>query len=310
MQRSALALNSSVPHDRGSTTPAANWRIRFAWLRGDAASRREARKLGHIRDDGSSVRHVPQPWHVDAISTRLSSGQRNAGWMTIAPTGIPGSDSGLVVCRRPARDSWSAGSIGTSPLPDSPSAANGPGLGFRRDARREPGSEVVEHQVRVVADNLAGIELVQGIEGVLDLSKHLHKLAILPSKKLGAKQAAALGAGDGTARLEHDVVHAAGHRLQFGSIAGIGQVEKRTEPKSTFAGVGVEGPRHVMLLQEVLQALENLGEVVRRDGHIIENRDRPRAAAKTHQGRFNQATPAQKPMALGALENADRLGDQ
>ena len=71
------------------------------------------------------------------------------------------------------------------------------------------GPEVPDHQVRIIADDLARIELAHRVEGVLDLAEDLDQLAVLPAKELGAHQAAGLGAGDRPALLEDDVVDAA-----------------------------------------------------------------------------------------------------
>ena len=103
---------------------------------------------------------------------------------------------------------------------------------------------------------LPGIELVLRVEGVLDLAEHLDQLAVLFAEKLGAGQAAALRARDRPAGLDDDVVNAAGQRFQLGPVAGIGQIEKRAESQPAFAGVGVERPGDVLLLEQALQSLQ------------------------------------------------------
>ena len=162
--------------------------------------------------------------------------------------------------------------------------------------------------MRVVADDLARIELVQRVESILDLAEDLNQLAVLLAEELGAGQAAALGAGDGPAGLEHDVVNAAGQRLQLGAIAGIGQIEKRPEPQPALAGVGVEGPGDVILLEQALEPLENRGEMLGGNRHVVDERDRPRPAAQPHQERFNEAAQAQQAFALGPFDGSKRLG--
>ncbi len=100
---------------------------------------------------------------------------------------------------------------------------------------------------------LPGIELVRRVEGILDLAEDLRQLAVLLAQELGARQPAALRAGDRPARLEHDVVDPAGQRLELGAIARVGQIEKRPEPQPALAGIGVEGPGDVLLLEQALQ---------------------------------------------------------
>ena len=65
-QRSALARSSSDPQSFGSSVPEAICRNKFACARGEADSDLDARKLGHIRKEGSVVRHAPHPLHAAA----------------------------------------------------------------------------------------------------------------------------------------------------------------------------------------------------------------------------------------------------
>ena len=56
--------------------------------------------------------------------------------------------------------------------------------------------QIPDHQVRIIADDLAGIEQVRRIECVLDLAENLNELPILPGQELGAGQATALRGRD------------------------------------------------------------------------------------------------------------------
>ena len=82
MQRSEFFFSSSEPQSLGSITPVAIWRSRFAWARGEAASSRRARKVGHIRRLGSSVRQMPQPLQAAASRQGSLSPHRRDGSMT------------------------------------------------------------------------------------------------------------------------------------------------------------------------------------------------------------------------------------
>ena len=57
-------------------TPAATWRRRLALALGEAASVRRARKVGHIRREGSRVRQAPQPLQAAIFSALERSGHR------------------------------------------------------------------------------------------------------------------------------------------------------------------------------------------------------------------------------------------
>ena len=105
--------------------------------------------------------------------------------------------------------------------------------------RLGPWLQVSQHQVRIVADDLARIELVLRVEGILDLAEDLDQLAVLLAQELGARQAAARGARDRPAGLDDDVVEPGGQRFQLGPVARIRQIEKRPQPQPAFAGVGV-----------------------------------------------------------------------
>ncbi len=86
--------------------------------------------------------------------------------------------------------------------------------------------QIAYHQVRIIADDLAGVEQVRWVEGVLDLAENLNELAVLPGKELGPRQSAALRRRDCAAGFDHQVINLPGQRLEPGAVAGIGQVEE------------------------------------------------------------------------------------
>ena len=131
----------------------------------------------------------------------------------------------------------------------------------RRDRRRVgdrlgrhlgPWLQVPKHQMRVITDDLPRIELVLRVERILDFAEYLDQLAVLLAQKLGARQTAAAALRDRSARLDDDVVNAGGQRFQLGPIAGIGQIEKRPQSQPAVAGVSVDRPRDVLLLENML----------------------------------------------------------
>ena len=93
-----------------------------------------------------------------------------------------------------------SGSEDRSGTGEAPSAAAGVGR------RAGEAAEVAGHQVRVVADDLAGVEQVQRVEGVLDLAEDGDQVAVLPAEELGAHQAAAVLARDRAAEVEGGLV--------------------------------------------------------------------------------------------------------
>ena len=86
--------------------------------------------------------------------------------------------------------------------------------------------QVSYHQVRIIADDLAGVEQVRWVEGILDFAEDLDELAILPGKELGPRQAAALRCRDRPTGFDYQVINLPDQRLEPGSVAGIGQVEE------------------------------------------------------------------------------------
>ena len=273
----------------------ASWRTRLACDRGEAASWRRARKLGHIRKVGSSDRQVPQPWQLEAISTKPSSGQRRAGSITGTADSRACSPARDFDCRVGRRSQPAADSACRREFTAAPGAAERRlGLGLGSDGeRRASDFKSAEHQVGVVADDLARVELAQWVERVFDLAEYLGELAELFAEELGAGQAAGLRARDRAARLEDDVVNPAGQRLELGPVARVGQIEERPESQPAFAGVGVERPGEVLLLEQTLKPLQHRSELVRRDSDVVDERDRARTAAKPHEQGLDQPAQAE-----------------
>ena len=249
MHRSACALNSSVPQSRGSTAPVATWRIRFACDRGEAAScprAPEARAHPQRRVErpaGCRSRGRPTPSRASALGPaqgRLDDRGRGAAppdrarrspdWRAVAQS----PDAARPRSRRLAPRGVRRRGFGSEPL-----------------ARRVgPRLQVPDHQVRIVADDLARVELAQRVERILDLAEDLDELAVLPAEELGPGQAAGLRARDRAAGLEHDLVDLGRQRLELGPIARVGQVQERPEA-AALAGAGVERPGDVLLLEEL-----------------------------------------------------------
>ncbi len=117
--------------------------------------------------------------------------------------------------------------------------------------------------MRVVADDLARVEDVVGVEGVLDLAEGVEEVAGLAAEELGAGQAAAVLAGDRAAEVERGVEDGGRHRLQLGHVARVAHVEERADVELAVTRVGVEGPAHVERLEDVLEPTEILGERAR-----------------------------------------------
>ena len=120
----------------------------------------------------------------------------------------------------------------SSPLGGRPASAAGLGPGDRL--------EVPGHQVGVVADDLARVEDVVRVEGVLDLAEGVEEVAGLAAEELGPGQAAAVLAGDRAAEVERRVEDGRRHRLQLGHVGRVAQVEERPDVELAVAGVGVE----------------------------------------------------------------------
>ena len=199
MHRSAFALNSSVPQSLGSTCPVGDLadQVGLRPRRGRlAAVGAEARAHPHGRLEAAAL--------AAAVAGRGHRQRARAGPAEDRQDGRGGSDRA-----RPARPA--AGSrrppglssgVGGLRDPDEPGA--GPRVqprerGEVRGGGRGKGRErlqVVCRQVGIVADDLAGIEQVRRVEGVLDLAEDLDELAVLPGQELGAGQAAALRRGD------------------------------------------------------------------------------------------------------------------
>ena len=223
-------------------------RTRLACDLGDAASCRSARKLGHIRDVGSSDRQVPQPWQAEAVSTSVKPGQRKAGSITGRSNGPRSRAS-----RSPFRHVTSR-----SPVPlrlgldlaaaamllaraDCPchdesdeggSAAGWAGTashGFKFRSIRWGSSPMT----------LPGLSWFCGSKASLISRKTWTSSPYCLRRNCVRSQAAALGARDRPAGLDDDVVNAAGKRFQLGPVARVRQIEKRPQPQPAFAGVRV-----------------------------------------------------------------------
>ena len=92
----------------------------------------------------------------------------------------------------------------------------------------------------VVADDLAGVEQVERVEGVLDLAEDLEEVAELAAEELGPGQPAAVLARDRAAEVERGLVDLGRQRLELGEVARVGQVEERA---GCGAGRGRRGRR-------------------------------------------------------------------
>ena len=105
-------------------------------------------------------------------------------------------------------------------------ASAGPGAagdrsGIARSSHvRREAAEVAGHQVRVVADHLAGIEQIQRVEGVLDLAEDPDSFPELPAQELGPGESQAGLAGDRPPRGVDRLVDLARQGLQLGDVAG------------------------------------------------------------------------------------------
>ena len=208
MHRSACALNSSAPQSRGSTWPVATSRIRFACDRGEAASRRQARKLGHIRDVGSSERQVPQPWQFDAVSIIDRSGQRKAGRMNsavAAGTSLGLVDRGRRLARRLGRRR--PGPCGSSPLPQELGAgrSNG-GVGFAGEL--DHGLRFLSIRCGSSPMTLPGLSWPSGSNASLISRKTCDSSPYCLRRNWVRASPQACDAADCPAGLEHDVVDA------------------------------------------------------------------------------------------------------
>ena len=170
--------------------------------------------------------------------------------------------------------------------------------------------EVPGHQVGVVADDLAGIQDVVRVEGVLDLAECVEEVAGLAAEELGPGQPAAMLAGDRAAEIERGFEDGGRHRLELGHVAGIAHVEERADVKLAVARVGVEGPAHLELLEDVLEPPEVLGQRTGRDGDVLHERHRPPRPPHPHQARRDRLPEGQQEVAIGPAARLDRVGNQ
>ena len=77
-----------------------------------------------------------------------------------------------------------------------------------------------------------------------------------------------------------------------------------------LAGVRVERPAHVVLLQDVLQPLEEFGERLGEDRDVLDERDGARRTLHPHQERLDGAAEAEQALAVAAARDFDRVGDE
>ena len=199
---------------------------------------------------------------------------RPAGAATVASQGMSRGN--------PARASAGPGAARARPWP---------GSAGRRHVRREA-AEVAGHQVRVVADDLAGIEPIQRVEGVLDLAEDLDPFPERPAQELGPGEPQAGFAGDRPARGVDRLADLARQRLQLGDVAGVGEVEERAGVQRPIPGVGVERPAHVVPLQDVLERLQELGQGLGGDREVLDERDGAPRPLHPHQERLDRADAA------------------
>ena len=92
--------------------------------------------------------------------------------------------------------------------------------------------------------------------------------------------------------IEHDLVNPRRQGLQRIAIIRIRQVQERPESKPALAGVGVEGPGEVLLLEQGLQPLQDEPESIGWDRNIVEDGDRSTRSAKPHQEGLDEPAPA------------------
>ena len=199
MQRSAFALNSSRPPELRVDLPGGDLaeQVRLgAGRRGLATGGRGS--SGTSAGSAPASGRSPQPLQAEAIASAPGLGQRSTGRITSGPAGasapVPRGPipTGLGRDRLPRHE------------PPEPIAVQGSDRARSYPGQRQSGQvlQVSDHQVGVVADDLAGVEQVRRVEGVLDLAEDLDELAVLPAQELGPRQAAALHRRDRPAGLD------------------------------------------------------------------------------------------------------------
>ena len=75
-------------------------------------------------------------------------------------------------------------------------------------------------------------------------------------------------------------------------------------------GVGVEGPAQSCCLRICWSRCEEPGQGLGRDGHVLEERDRPRRGPSSASGAARPRAEAQQPLALGPPGRLDRVGGE
>jgi len=133
-------------------------------------------------------------------------------------------------------------------------------------------AEVLRH--RDVATDLAGVEQPVRVEGRLQVAERAPEVvAVQFPVPLGARASVAVFAGDAPTELDDHVGDAVGdvlHRREawFGL-----HVHQRAYVEDAGAGVGVERRERVVVVEDLVEPRDELGEVFGRDGAVFDERE-------------------------------------
>ena len=220
-------------------------RIRFALARGEASSRGEMRKIGHIRTSGDCERHAPQPLQSRAASIISSACQVSCSVIGVTGLSLAAASSASAVCCALVH--------GERP-------------------------QVLRYLPRFERHDLARIQQPLRIEDLLQLAEHIGERAELPAQVRRATEPVAMLAADRAAEQPDLFVQLRGQRLERRPIVGAGQIEKRPDVQLTVPRVAEERRGDLQPLEGVLRVLQEHRQRRRRHGHVLDTRHRARGA--------------------------------
>ena len=148
--------------------------------------------------------------------------------------------------------------------------------------------------VTPVGDDLAGIEQVVRVEGLLDFLHHVEKfLADLRRQKFRARNANAVFTRERAFELGDQRGNCVGNLPEFPEIAGALQIQHRPDVQQPRRRVTVIGSRHTRLLHELLQ-VGNVGrQILRTHRCVLDEAGGLRVALAA--GQQGQASLAHRP---------------
>ena len=174
-------------------------------------------------------------------------------------------------------------------------------LGCRHDR-----SKVLHHQVRIVAQDLPGVQQVVRVEDLLDLLEDPVERAVLPPDESRTGESVAVLTADCPAYGEHNLVKVLRESLDTACILGCRRRQQRTQMQLTGRRMSVKGCRDLVLLKYALGTDQKIVQRFRRNGNVFDKRKGARRTGQSCEKGDHRS--GKRPEELDLFERIDLMG--